>query len=68
MVKERWMRAGYEPSLWETLADPIVLSLMRADGIARKDVLSAVTDALSGREPTPDPRVRERLGVAEWAG
>ncbi len=42
MRKERWSKAGIEPTLWEVLADPIVLSLMRADRVRRKDVLVAV--------------------------
>ncbi len=42
MRKERWSKAGTEPTLWEVLAEPIVLSLMRADRVHRRDVLAAV--------------------------
>jgi hypothetical protein len=52
MTRERWARAGVEPALWDVLADPIVLSLMRADRLKRKDVLAAV--AVSS-ERAPDP-------------
>jgi hypothetical protein len=41
MVKQLWARAGVEPRLAEVLADPIVVSLMRADHITRTDVLTA---------------------------
>jgi hypothetical protein len=43
MGKEYWVKSGIEPGLWETLADPIVISLMNADRITRKDVLTAST-------------------------
>lgn len=42
MRENRWSKAGSEPALWEVLADPIVLSLMKADRLVRKDVLLAV--------------------------
>ncbi len=54
MRKEKWSRAGNEPTLWEVLADPIVLSLMRADRIARRDVLSAVASTSDRFELTAD--------------
>jgi hypothetical protein len=41
MAKQLWTRAGVEPGLWEVLADPIVVSLMRADHITRTEVLIA---------------------------
>jgi hypothetical protein len=41
MVKQRWAKAGVEPGLWEVLADPIVMSLMKADRITRREVLTA---------------------------
>ena len=42
MREKRWSKAGSEPTLWEVLADPIVMILMKADRIARKDVLAAI--------------------------
>ncbi len=63
MVKAKWSKAGSEPTLWEALADPIVLSLMRADRVARKDVLRAVARAPDCREAEPDRPLTERLGV-----
>ena len=41
MTKQCWTKAGVEPGLWEVLADPIVMSLMKADRITRREVLSA---------------------------
>jgi hypothetical protein len=58
MTRERWSRAGVEPTLWDALADPIVVSLMRADRLRRKDVLAAVTVAA---ERTPDATEKFRL-------
>jgi len=54
MGKERWSKAGTEPTLWEALADPIVQSLMQADRIVRKDVLEAVAGASDGLEPVAE--------------
>jgi hypothetical protein len=45
-MKQVWAKAGDEPGLWELLADPIVLSLMRADNITRRDVLTASVHVL----------------------
>ncbi len=41
MAKQCWASAGVEPGLWEALADPIVMSLMKADRITRREVLTA---------------------------
>lgn len=41
VTKQCWTNAGIEPGLWEVLADPIVMSLMKADRITRRDVLCA---------------------------
>jgi hypothetical protein len=63
MAKTKWSRAGSEPTLWEALADPIVVSLMRADGVARKDVLLAVARAPDGHDAEPHRPLTERLGI-----
>lgn len=60
MTRERWARAGVEPALWDVLADPIVLSLMRADRLKRKDVLTAVAVAA---ERAPDPAGKFKLSA-----
>ena len=60
MTKERWAKAGVEPSLWDLLADPIVLSLLRADRLKRKDVLAAVAATI---EPAPEPAEKFRLSA-----
>ena len=51
-----WSRAGVEPDLWELLADPVVLGLMRADHITRRDVLDAATHEDERAEPAPPAR------------
>ncbi len=56
MAKQPWAKAGIEPGLHEVLADPIVVSLMKADRITRKEVLTA-----SARVPA---RECEELPVA----
>jgi hypothetical protein len=58
MTRERWAKAGVEPALWDMLADPIVLSLMRADRLRRKDVLAAVAMPAA---PARDPEGKIRL-------
>jgi hypothetical protein len=60
MTRERWSNACVEPPLWDVLADPIVLSLMRADRLKRKDVLAAVAVAA---ERAPDPAGTFELSV-----
>ena len=45
-MKQSWAKAGDEPRLWDLLADPIVMSLMRADHITRRDVLLASVPSL----------------------
>lgn len=48
MAKQCWTHAGDEPGLWEVLADPIVLSLMKADRITRREVLTASARLIDG--------------------
>jgi hypothetical protein len=40
-----WGRAGLEPALSEALADPLVLTIMRRDGVSNAALESIVTDA-----------------------
>jgi len=57
MAKQPWAKGGVEPGLHEVLADPIVVSLMKADRITRKEVLTA-----SARIPAAP--AREEFSVA----
>ena len=57
IAKQPWAKAGVEPGLQEVLADPIVVSLMKADRITRTEVLTA-----SARIPASP--TREDLAVA----
>ena len=40
----RWSEAGDEPSITDVLSDPIVHSLMRADGVHIADLLAIIFD------------------------
>ena len=46
-----WMRAGSEPALDEILGDPIVVALMRRDGITERHVREVVRRACRHRSP-----------------
>jgi hypothetical protein len=52
IAKQPWAKAGIEPGLQEVLADPIVVSLMKADRVTRKEVLTAT--ARVSRPPARD--------------
>ena len=54
VTQQYWTKAGVEPGLWEVLADPIVMSLMKADHITRREVLSASGPLMDG--PSRDER------------
>jgi hypothetical protein len=60
VTRQHWTSAGVEPGLWEVLADPIVMSLMKADRITRREVLSAGA-RLMDEPPTDD---REEIGTS----
>ena len=56
-MKQTWTKGGAEPRLWDVLADPIVLSVMQADRVSRKDVLRATVIALKRTQRT-DPEMQ----------
>ena len=64
MNEQGWANAGVEPGLWEVLADPIVKSLMKADGITRREVLSASARLMDG---PPLDEQRAAAGRAQGA-
>ena len=43
--RQPWGRAGLEPSLSEALADPLVQTIMRRDGVAHVALESIIADA-----------------------
>ncbi len=43
-----WIQTGAEPALWELMSDPIVLLLMRRDGVTPADLQMGI-DALRRR-------------------
>ena len=63
MGKEHWAKSGIEPGLWETLADPIVVSLMTADRITRKDVLTATTRGNTAADAPAATKRRSRVSA-----
>jgi len=50
-----WMRSGTEPALDEMLGDPIVMALMRRDGVTERHVRDLVARA-RGRRSHSRPR------------
>ena len=54
-MKQPWTKAGTEPPLSDVLADPIVLSLMKADRVTRWDVLWASASVLERTRRNPEP-------------
>ena len=48
----RW--SGYEPTLSEMLADPIVQALMQADGVEASELEATLRSAAASRAP-PKP-------------
>ena len=46
-----WMRGGSEPGLDEILGDPIVVALMRRDGVTERHVREVVMRARGRRSP-----------------
>jgi len=63
MGKEYWAKSGIEPGLWETLADPIVISLMTADRITRKDVLTATMRGSAAVDAPAAAKRRSRVSA-----
>lgn len=41
-IFRHWSRAGEEPALAEVLADPIVLALMRRDGVTLAEICRVI--------------------------
>jgi len=53
MTRQPWQKCGVEPKLGDVLADPIVLSLMKADRVTPGEVLKVsarILDRPAARE------------------
>jgi len=61
---QSWSEAGVEPSLAEALSDPVVVLVMRRDGLAPEQVWQAVRRAQARLRTTGSPPQRPRQSAA----
>ena len=54
----KWSEAGIEPRLDDVLADPLVRTLMRRDGVSSEE-LRDILEALRARRPETDAEAKQ---------
>jgi len=52
---DHWRTAGREPSVGDTLADPIVRLLAHSDGVSEREIRDAIRAARSAESVSREP-------------
>jgi|GEM_PF-5546151 hypothetical protein len=45
----RWAQAGIEPTIGEMLDDPVIMAVMRRDGVTAGDIAAVIRDVMRRR-------------------